>query len=416
MHPFTLIFLGFLFAGLLLQLWLLRRQARHVSRHRDRVPAAFTDRIDLQEHRKAADYTLAKVALARIETVYGVLLLLLFTLGGVIDGLDGLWRSTGLGPLPRGIGLILSTLLLLGLLELPFSLWRTFVLEARFGFNRTTPGRFLLDLLLQLGLMLAIGIPLLGAVLWLMQGTGPYWWIAVWLLWTAFTLTISWAYPTLIAPLFNRFTPLQDGPLKQRIQALLARSGFVSNGIFIMDGSRRSGHGNAYFTGLGRHKRIVFYDTLVDSLEAEELEAVLAHELGHFRHHHVLKQMALGMLLSLLGLALLGWLAGQPWFYQGLGVGHPSEATALLLFVLVVPVFAQFLQPLMALLSRRYEFEADAFASRQTGPEPLIHALVKLYRENASTLTPDPLYSAFHDSHPPAPVRVARLAAMTPDR
>ena len=411
MHIFTLIFVTTLAAGLILQLWLLQRQVRHVTAHRAQVPAAFVGQINLQEHQKAADYTLAKASIARLQSVYGTLLLLLFTLGGIIDLVDVFWRSTTIGPLPQGIGLMLSVLLLMGLLELPFSLWHTFVLEARFGFNRTTPVRYLLDLLLQLGLLLVLGIPLLWAMLWLMQGAGHYWWVYAWLLWTGFTLTISWAYPTLIAPLFNRFTPLQEGALKQRIQQLLERCGFTSSGIFIMDGSRRSGHGNAYFTGLGKQKRIVFYDTLVDSLEAEELEGVLAHELGHFKHHHVLKQMALSVLFSLLGLALLGWLAGQPWFYQGLGVSQASNAVALLLFLLVTPVFGQFLQPLMARVSRRYEFEADEFASRQTGPQPLIHALVKLYRENASTLTPDPLYSAFHDSHPPAPVRVAHLSA-----
>jgi len=411
MHLFTLIFVTTLAVGLLLQLWLLQRQARHVFSHRARVPTAFADQISLQEHQKAADYTLAKVGIARIQSIYGALLLLLFTVGGVIDVINGFWRTIALDPLLQGIGLMLSVLLLMGLLELPFSLWHTFVLEARFGFNRTTPVRYLLDLLLQIGLLLLLGIPLLWAILWLMQEAGNYWWVYAWLLWTGFTLTISWAYPTLIAPLFNRFTPLQEGALKQRIQQLLERCGFTSKGIFIMDGSKRSGHGNAYFTGLGKQKRIVFYDTLVDSLEAEELEGVLAHELGHFKHHHVRKQMALSMLFSLLGLALLGWLADQSWFYQGLGVSEASNGAALLLFLLVTPVFGQFLQPLMARISRRYEFEADEFASRQTGAEPLIHALVKLYRENASTLTPDPLYSAFHDSHPPAPVRVAHLSA-----
>ncbi len=412
MHPFTLIVLLALAAGLLLDLWLLGRQRRHVAAHRDQVPGPFRDRITLEQHRKAADYTLAKVRLARLQALYGAGLFLLFTLGGVIDGLDRLWQQGGLPPLAQGTGLVASTLLLLGMAELPFSLWRTFVLEQHFGFNRTTPGRYLKDLLLQLLLLALLGLPLLAAVLWLMQRAGAFWWVYAWLLWTGFTLFVSWAYPSFIAPLFNRFTPLPEGELRDRILGLLERCGFHSDGIFVMDGSRRSAHGNAYFTGLGRRKRIVFFDTLVERLEPAELEGVLAHELGHFRHHHVRKQLLLGSALSLAGLALLGWLAQQPWFYHGLGVTRPSDAAALLLFLLVAPLFSQFLSPLLALLSRRHEFQADAFAARQTGAEPLISALVKLYRDNAATLTPDPLYSAFHDSHPPAPVRIAHLAAI----
>ncbi|HEB95482.1 MAG TPA: M48 family peptidase [Sedimenticola thiotaurini] len=413
MHPFTLIVLLALFAGLLLELWLLQRQQRHVAAHRDRVPERFRDRVSLEQHRKAADYTLAKVRLARWQSLYGGALFLLFTLGGIIEWLDLLWRQVALPPIPQGIGLILSALLLLGAAELPLTLWRTFVLEQRFGFNRTTAGRFVKDLLLQLLLLALLGIPLLWAMLWLMQRAGSYWWLYAWLLWTGFTLFVSWAYPSFIAPLFNRFTPLPEGELRQRILGLLQRCGFDSGGIFVMDGSRRSAHGNAYFTGLGRRKRIVFYDTLMEKLEPDELEGVLAHELGHFSHHHVRKQLLLSAAMSLAGLAILGWLAQQPWFYHGLGVGRPSNAAALLLFLLIVPLFSQFLSPLLAMLSRRHEFEADAFASRQTGAEPLISALVKLYRDNASTLTPDPLYSGFHDSHPPAPVRIARLETLS---
>ncbi len=409
MNAFSLIFLIALTGGVLLQLWLLQRQRRHVLTHRTKVPDEFTDQVTLEQHQKAADYTLAKVALARLELVYGGLLLLLFTLGGGIDLLDRLWRNAGLDPLLVGVGLILSVFFLFGLLELPFSLWRTFVLESRFGFNRITPGRYLLDLLLQTLLGLVIGVPLLWVVLWLMQEAGQLWWLYAWLVWIGFMLLMTWIYPVLIAPLFNKFTPLADGPLKQRIHRLLNRCGFASKGIFIMDGSKRSGHGNAYFTGFGKQKRIVFYDTLMEGLDEDEMEAVLAHELGHFKHHHIIKQLLLTMLLSLLGMALLGWLANQPWFYQGLGVSRASNALALLLFLLVSPVFSQFLQPLMARFSRRYEYQADAFARTTTGAEPLIRALVKLYRENASTLTPDPLYSAFHDSHPPAPLRVAHL-------
>ena len=411
MHLFTLLFLAALVGGLLLQLWLLQRQQRQVAAHRDRVPAPFAERISLEEHRKAADYTLARIRLDRLELVYSALLLLALTLGGGVNLLDRLWLASGLGPLAAGVGLILSLFLALGVLELPFTAWRTFIVEARFGFNRTTVGRFLLDLLLQTLLALALGTPLLGAILWLMQEAGSYWWLAGWAVWIGFMLLMTWIYPTLIAPLFNRFTPLEEGELKQRIQRLLERCGFASKGIFVMDGSRRSGHGNAYFTGFGRQKRIVFYDPLMESLAPEEMEAVLAHELGHFRHHHILKQLLLGAVITLAGMALLGWLAREPWFYQALGVDRQGDAPALALFLLVVPVFTQFLQPLLSRLSRRYEFQADDFARRETGAEPLIRALVKLYRDNASTLTPDPLYSAFHDSHPPASERVAHLQA-----
>mgnify|MGYP003572703489 FL=1 len=413
MHGFTGLFLLALGAGLLLELWLLRRQQSCVALHREQVPAAFADQVAPAEHRKAADYTQAKIRLSRLHLLFGAVLLLALTLGGVIDALDHFWRSQDFSPLASGIALVGGVFLLVSLLELPFSAWRTFVLETRFGFNRTTPRRFLLDLLLQMLVLSALGLPLLAAILWLMQEAGAGWWLYAWLLWIGFTLLVTWLYPTLIAPLFNRFTPLQGGELKQRIQRLLKRCGFATKGIFVMDGSRRSGHGNAYFTGFGRNKRIVFFDTLVASLDHDEMEAVLAHELGHYKHRHVLKQLALGMIATLLGLALLGWLAGQHWFYQALGVTLPSNAAALLLFLLVSPVFTQFLQPLHALISRRHEFEADNFAREQSGPEPLIRALVKLYRDNASTLTPDPLYSAFHDSHPPAPLRVARLSCKT---
>jgi STE24 endopeptidase len=418
MHIFTLLFLVALGGGLLLQLWLLQRHRRYVTAHRSKVPPAFAERISLEEHQKAADYTLARTRVGRFDLIYSSMLLLVLTLGGGLNAIHRLWQATDYGPIITGIGLVLSVFLLLGLLEMPFSIWRTFVLEARFGFNRTTPRRFLLDLLLQTLLMLALGTPLLWCILWLMQSAGNLWWLAAWAVWIGFMLLMTWIYPAVIAPLFNNFTPLEEGELKQRIQQLLDRCGFTSKGIFVMDGSRRSGHGNAYFTGFGKQKRIVFYDTLMESLETTEMEAVLAHELGHFKHHHVIKQLLLTALTTLVGMALLGWLLDQPWFYQALGVQRQSDALgvqrqsdalALLLFLLVTPVFTQFLQPLLALLSRRYEFEADAFARRQTGAEPMIRALVKLYRENASTLTPDPLYSTFHDSHPPASERVSHL-------
>ncbi|MEJ1383238.1 MAG: M48 family metallopeptidase [Candidatus Sedimenticola sp. (ex Thyasira tokunagai)] len=411
MHIFTLIFLITLAAGLGTQLWLLQRHRHNIHTHRGSVPQAFTDQITLNQHQKAADYTLAKSALGRIELVYGTLLLLVWTLGGGIDLLNQLWQQTSLDSILSGIGLILSLSLISGLLDLPFSLYGTFVLEERFGFNKTTAKRYLIDMLLQMMLSLIIGLPLLWGILWLMGMAGDYWWLAAWALLMGFMLLMTWIFPTLIAPLFNKFTPLEEGELKQRIVGLLERCGFSGNGIFIMDGSKRSGHGNAYFTGFGRNKRVVFYDTLAESLEGDEMEAVLAHELGHFKRRHVIKHLLLTAAMTLVGLALLGWMAEQQWFYRALGVNATSDALALLLFMLVIPVFTQFLQPLMAFMSRKHEFEADDFAVEQTGAEPMIRALVKLYRENASTLTPDPLYSAFHDSHPPASVRVANLSA-----
>ncbi|MCP5416396.1 MAG: M48 family metallopeptidase [Chromatiaceae bacterium] len=410
MNLFSHIFLLTLASGVVTQLWLLQRQQRHVAAHQYLVPNAFQARISLAEHQKAAAYTLAKSNLYRIELVVQVIPLLLLTMGGWVQTINSFWDSLLVNPLAAGIALIISVFALLAGIDLPFSLWRTFVLEERFGFNRTSPLQFVKDLVLHSLLMLLLGTPLLLAILWLMQEAGAFWWLAAWLVWIGFTLAITWIYPTLIAPLFNRFTPLPDGELKQLVQQLLKRCGFTSNGIFVMDGSRRSGHGNAYFTGFGQQKRIVFFDTLIENLEHAEMEAVLAHELGHFKHRHIVKQLALTALTALLGMALLGWLSGELWFYRGLGVHDHSNALALLLLLLVAPVFTQFLHPLVALLSRRYEFEADDYACQQTGAKPLISALVKLYRENASTLTPDPLYSAFHDSHPPAPVRVAHLA------
>ncbi len=416
MNGFTLLFLTTLAAGLLLEYWLLWRQARAVTTHRDRVPEPFAGRITPEQHRKAADYTLAKIVHARASLAVGALLLLGWTLGGGLELLDRLWRQA---PLPEpwpGVGLLLSVVLVSAALELPLELWHTFGIEARFGFNRTTPRRFLLDRLLGAVLLLALGAPLAALVLWLMERAGNGWWLWTWGAWMGFTLFVSWAWPTFIAPLFNRFTPLQDPALKRRLEALLERCGFRSSGMFVMDGSKRSSHGNAYFTGLGRNKRIVFYDTLLERLAPEEIEAVLAHELGHFRRHHVGKNLLLMGLASLAGLALLAWLLEQPGFFSGLGVSRPSAATGLTLFLLVLPVFTRFLAPLFNALSRRHEFEADDFAARQSDAGALIDALVKLYRDNAATLTPDPLYSAFHHSHPPAPVRIAHLSSRIGER
>lgn len=413
MHAFTILFLTALLTSVALRLWLSRRQARHVHAHRDAVPAEFAASIPLAAHQKAADYTLARGRLGRIDLIYGALLLVAWTLGGGLQLLDETWRQAGWNALATGTAVLLSVFLITGLLELPVSVYRTFGLEARFGFNKTTPRTFLADLVKGTLLALVLGIPLIALVLWLMQVTGEHWWLWVWAAWTGFTLLLVRAYPTLIAPLFNRFEPLDDAATRERVERLLARCGFSSNGIFVMDGSRRSGHGNAYFTGLGRHKRIVFFDTLLDTLEPAQIEAVLAHELGHFRRRHVLKGMLLQFALSLAALALLAWLIDTEGYFAGLGIETPSTHLALASFLLVAPVFGFFLQPLLAWLSRRHEFEADAFAASQTDADSLIQALVRLYRDNASTLTPDPLHSAIYDSHPPASVRIAHLKSLS---
>lgn len=411
MHTFTQIFLALLAAGTLLQLWLTGRQSVHVSTHKDRVPDAFATSITLDQHRTAARYTLVRLAVERWELVIGAALLLAWTLGGAIDSLDQLWLQAGWPPLWQGTGLVASIVVIGAVLDLPFSAWRTFAIEARFGFNRTTPARFAKDKAFELVLTLVLGTPLVAVILWLMQGAGELWWLYAWAVWMAFSLFITWAYPTLIAPLFNKFKPLNQGELRERLEILLTRCGFRSNGMFVMDGSTRSAHGNAYFTGFGRNKRIVFFDTLLDGLNNDEIEAVLAHELGHFKRRHVLQMLLLSAVLALAGLALLGWLSQQTWFYQALGVQRSSPALALTLFMLVLPVFSVFFGPLLAAFSRRNEFEADSFAATQTSAGALISGLVKMYRDNASTLTPDPWYSAFHHSHPPAAVRVAHLAA-----
>lgn len=406
---FTQLFLLALAAGTILQLWLLARQIRYVVDHREKVPEEFSGKVELDDHQKAADYTGAKAGIARLEVIFSTLLLLAWTLGGGLELFSRFWNGLGFDALLTGVAFIFSVFFISSLLDLPFSLWRTFRIEAAFGFNRSTLGGFLKDRLLGAVIGLAIGAPLLWIILWLMDSAGIYWWLAAWAVWISFTLTLTWAYPRIIAPLFNKFTPLEAGEMRDRIQGLLARCGFTSDGIFVMDGSKRSSHGNAYFTGFGKHKRIVFFDTLIEALTPDEMEAVLAHELGHFRRKHILKQMIMMALISLAGLALLGWLSQQVWFYTNLGMTQPSNAAALLLFMLAAPVFTLFFSPIGSYISRRHEFEADDYAIAQTKGEYLVQALVKLYQDNASTLTPDPLYSMFHDSHPPAPVRIAHI-------
>lgn len=412
MNPtaFASVFAAFVAAALAWRLWLGVRQSRHVAAHRDRVPADFSAFIPIESHRKAADYTLDKQRVVLVETVLieGVVLLAL-TLGGGIAAIDAIsQRIFGEGYL-RELATVFGAILASTLATLPFDLWRTFVVEQRHGFNRVTPGLFVADLAKGLVLSLAIGTPLLLAVFWLLERTGAYWWLYTWLAWMVFTLVLVVAFPRWIAPLFNRFTPLEDGDLRRRIERLLARCGFTASGLFVMDGSKRSSHGNAYFTGFGRTKRIVFYDTLVQRLTPQEIEAVLAHELGHFARGHIPRLLMVRFALALLLLAILAWLYQEPAFYQALGLDEPHIGALLAGFSLVIPVFIFPFQPLASLMARRQEFEADAFAAEHACAGDLVSALAKLYRDNASTLTPDPLHSLVYDSHPPAALRIDHL-------
>jgi STE24 endopeptidase len=366
--------------------------------------------VTLEAHRKAADYTLAKSKAGSIELLITTIILLIWTLGGGLDLLNQYWRGLSLHPLWTGVGFMLSVIIISSLLDIPTSLYRTFVLEEKFGFNKTTAKVFWSDMAKNFFLTLAIGTPMLALILWLMANAGALWWFYVWLTWLVFSVFMMWFYPAFIAPLFNKFRPLENLDLRSRIEDLLKRNGFASQGIFVMDGSARSTHGNAYFTGMGSNKRIVFFDTLINDLTHEEIEAVLAHELGHFKLNHIKKRISIMALLFLAGFWLLGWLMDERWFYAGLGVETASTYMALTLFMMVIPVFTFFMQPLFSWYSRLHEFEADDFAAAQAHASALIHALVKLYRENANTLTPDPLYSAFHDSHPPAPIRIKHLS------
>ena len=392
----TLLFVVAVFATTALQLWLSRRQIAAVARHRESVPEPFVESVSAADHRKAADYTTARVRFGRIGMIVHTVVTLALTVGGGIAAVDGLWRRTGWGEPWLGTAVIATVACVAAAINLPLSIWRTFRLEARFGFNRTTPLLFLADLAKNLLLAVLLGGPLLLVTLLLMERAGRWWWAWAWLLWLGLTFLMTWAWPAFIAPRFNRFSPLEDEVLKSRIEALLRRCGFASKGVFVVDSSRRSTHGNAYFTGIGRHKRIVFFDTLLER---------------HFRLHHVRKRLLLSIATTFVGLALLGWLAGRPAFYAAFGVPVPATHAALMLFVLVVPFFTFFATPLASLWSRRHEFEADTFAARHSSSSELAAALVKLYRDNASTLTPDPVYAAFYYSHPPAVARIARLRA-----
>lgn len=411
---FSTVFLAMLALTTALRVWLALRQLRHVAAHRAAVPAEFADRIPLTDHQKAADYTAAKLRLGLGELAVDVGLLLVFTFGGLLAAFDTFWRmQLADAPFLYGLALFASVGVTGFLVGLPFSLYRTFRLEADFGFNKMTPGLYVADLFKQLILTVLIGAPLLLLVLWLMNAMGSQWWLYVWMTWLAFNLLVLLLYPTVIAPLFNKFTPLGEGEVKSRIEALLARCGFASSGLFVMDGSKRSAHGNAYFTGFGRSKRIVFFDTLIEKLAPGEVEAVLAHELGHYKRRHIVKRIIVMSALSLALLWLLGQLIDQSWFYEGLKVGSGNTAMALILFSLVLPVFTFPFGPLMSWHSRKHEFEADAYAAQQADGDELVAALVKLYRDNAATLTPDPLHSLFYDSHPPASVRIAHLKSLS---
>lgn len=412
-YSFSLLFAAFLVATLGTKLWLASRHIQHIVRHRDRVPEQFAAKIPLAAHQKAADYTVAKTRLKIVLLVVNAVVLIGFTLLGGLQ-----WLSEMLAP-AFGVGIVYQLALVAAVsivssvIDLPLDYYKQFTLEERFGFNKMTPGLFFSDLIKHSLVGAAIGLPLLWVTLTLMEKAGDLWWLYAWLLWCGFQLFMIAFYQSLIAPLFNKFTPLEDESLRARIEDLMQRVGFASKGLFVMDGSRRSAHGNAYFSGFGAAKRIVFFDTLLSRLAPNEIEAVLAHELGHFKLNHVIKRLAVMFIMSLGFLALLGWLKGQVWFYTGLGVtpllNGSNDAMALILFMLVLPSFTFLFSPLMSITSRKNEFEADAFAAQHSNSRDLISALVKLYEDNASTLTPDPLHSAFYDSHPPASVRVQRL-------
>jgi STE24 endopeptidase len=411
----TLAFAAFLLAGVAVKFWLAARQVRHVARNRDEVPAAFRERITLDAHRKAAEYTIAKTRFGILEMAFAAAVLLGWTLLGGLDVLNQAllgWLGPGM---TQQIALVAAFSVISGAIDLPFTLYSTFVIEERFGFNKMTLRLWLLDMGKGVLLGVALGLPLLWVVLWLMHAGGDLWWVYAWAIFVAFQLFVMWIAPRFILPLFNKFTPLQDEVLRDRVTKLMQRCGFAAQGLFVMDGSRRSAHANAFFTGFGANKRVVFFDTLLAQLSHDEMEAVLAHELGHFKRKHIVKRMVAGFAMSLVGFAVLGWLSQQVWFYTGLGVrptlGGSNDALAVLLFMLAVPVFTFFVAPLVSRVSRKHEFEADAFAMEHASGRDLAAALLKLYEDNASTLTPDPVYVTFYYSHPPASERLARMAA-----
>jgi len=408
-------FAAALVAGLLVKFWLASRQIRHVATHRATVPPLFAQAVSLAAHQKAADYTVVKARFGLLELAFGAAVLLGWTLLGGLDALNQALMAWLGGGMVQQLALLGAFMVAGGLIDLPFTLYQTFVIEERFGFNKMTWRLWLADMAKSTVVGLIIGLPIAWLILWLMGAAGSTWWLWAWGVWMAFNLLLLLVYPTFIAPLFNKFQPLEDETLKARVTALMQRCGFAAKGLFVMDGSKRSAHANAYFTGFGAAKRVVFYDTLLAKLSPGEVDAVLAHELGHFKHKHIIKRIVSLFALSLAGFALLGWLSTQAWFYTGLGVrpnmGAPNDALALLLFLLAVPVFTFFISPLFAQLSRKHEFEADAYAVKQTSGQDLSTALLKLYEDNASTLTPDPVFVKFYYSHPPASERLARMTA-----
>jgi STE24 endopeptidase len=409
MQTFTLLFLAMLSLTLGVRIWLALRHIGYIQARRDQAPANFAAQVTPEAHRKAADYSVAKTRLGIVHALLETAMLLALTLGGGLETLNNFIASVLDSPLWQGTALILSVFVIIAIVELPLGIYHTFVIDERFGFNKMTPALFLADLAKQAALGAVLGIPLLLGVLWLMARMGENWWLYVWLAWMGFNLLMLAVYPLFIAPIFNKFAPLEDAILKERVEKLLGECDFQAQGLFVMDGSRRTTHGNAYFTGFGKSRRIVFFDTLLARLDHDEIVAVLAHELGHFKHRHIVKRIVLIFAMSLAALWLLGWLMGQSWFFAGLGVATPGTAVALLLFLLVSPVFTFLLQPLMSFYSRKHEFEADHYAMRRASADDLVRALVKLYNDNAATLTPDPLHSAFYDSHPPAAIRIANL-------
>ncbi len=413
---FTVIFASVLVLGLVVRFYLATRQIRHIAQHRSNVPAAFVNTISLASHQKAADYTITKARFGLLEMAFGAALLLAWTLLGGIDALNQAIGSTGLasyGSLVPQLALLAAFGIISGVLDLPFTLYSTFKIEERFGFNKMTFKLWLTDMVKGVAVGAAIGLPIVALILWLMSSAGSLWWLWAWATWMVFNLLVLVLYPTVIAPLFNKFKPLDDETLKTRVTALMQRCGFAAKGLFVMDGSKRSAHANAYFTGFGAAKRVVFYDTLLKQLNPGEVDAVLAHELGHFKHKHIIKRIVGMFAMSLVGFALLGWLSSQLWFYTGLGIrpnlGGGNEALALLLFMLVTPLFSFFISPIFAQFSRKHEFEADAYAVAQTDGKDLQSALLKLYQDNASTLTPDPMFVKFYYSHPPASERLSRM-------
>ena len=410
---FTQLFIFFLVLTFVVRFWLSLRQIRHIKAHQEKVPEQFTGSISLAAHQKAAAYTIAKTQFGLVLLIVETAVLLGFTLLGGLEKLSNLiYAHTG-NIMIYQIALIAMTSVIVGVIDLPFDYYRQFVLEEKFGFNKMTPSLFVGDIVKSAILGIIIGLPVVWVLLTVMGKAGTWWWLYAWILWTIFQYLMLFLYPAFIAPLFNKFTPLEDESLRTGIEDLMRRVGFQSKGLFVMDGSKRSAHGNAYFTGFGAAKRVVFFDTLIEKLSPEEIQAVLAHELGHFRLKHVMKRMIVTSVLSLVFLAILGYLKNQSWFYAGLGVdivpADGSDAIALILFALTLPIFTFFLSPLMALSSRKHEFEADAFSAKYTQADDLVHALVKMYQDNASTLTPDPLHSAFYDSHPPASQRIRHL-------